>query len=507
MIRSPWLIMLATLACHRGTGTRIVGSGTVEVREIDVAPQVAARVVRVGVEEGQDVAAGDTLAVLRQSTTRADIAGAEARVAAAQAALQEAVAGPRAGEIERAGAELRQAEAEAGRAARDLERLRPLGASGTVSRQSVDATETAARTAAARRDAAREALRLLREGTRPERIQAGRAELASARAALAATRAVAQDLVLASPVDGVVLSRNTEPGEILAVGQSAVTVGESADPFVWVYVSTRVLPRVRTGQEATAVLDGFPGHPFAGRVVAIRPRAEFTPRVALTEQERADLVFGVKIYFAPTRTGAAQGRAARHRHDIRGTGRRTMSAPGAGPDPSSSEALRKVFGSVGGRGRARPHDPSRRGVRAPRPQRLRQDHHHPDALRTDDADQRAGHRRSVSTSRRHPKQVRRRIGYMSQRFGLYDDLTVEENLRFYASVYGLRGRSAQAQRSTSCVAELGLGRAAHQLAGTLSGGWKQRLALACATAHRPACSSSTSRPRASIRPRGGCSGS
>jgi ABC-2 type transport system ATP-binding protein len=83
-----------------------------------------------------------------------------------------------------------------------------------------------------------------------------------------------------------------------------------------------------------------------------------------------------------------------------------------------------------------------------------------------------------------PEQVRRRIGYMSQRFGLYDDLTVAENMRFYASVYGLRGE-ARARRLEELVAELGFGQRLHQMAGTLSGGWKQRLALACATAHRP----------------------
>lgn len=83
-----------------------------------------------------------------------------------------------------------------------------------------------------------------------------------------------------------------------------------------------------------------------------------------------------------------------------------------------------------------------------------------------------------------PEQVRRRIGYMSQRFGLYDDLTVEENMRFYASVYGLRG-DVRASRLAELATELGFEPRLRQMAGTLSGGWKQRLALACATAHRP----------------------
>jgi ABC-2 type transport system ATP-binding protein len=83
------------------------------------------------------------------------------------------------------------------------------------------------------------------------------------------------------------------------------------------------------------------------------------------------------------------------------------------------------------------------------------------------------------------EQIRRRIGYMSQKFGLYDDLSVRENITFYASIYGLHG-AARTGRIAELVEELGLGQRVDQLAGTLSGGWKQRLALACATAHRPA---------------------
>ena len=85
---------------------------------------------------------------------------------------------------------------------------------------------------------------------------------------------------------------------------------------------------------------------------------------------------------------------------------------------------------------------------------------------------------------RDPEGVRRRIGYMSQRYGLYDDLTVAENIRFYGSMYGLRGQRRDA-RISDLLDDLGLRPRANQMAGTLSGGWKQRLALACATAHQP----------------------
>lgn len=83
-----------------------------------------------------------------------------------------------------------------------------------------------------------------------------------------------------------------------------------------------------------------------------------------------------------------------------------------------------------------------------------------------------------------PEVVRRKIGYMSQRYGLYDDLSVTENLRFYASIYGLHGKLREARLEEHMHA-LGLHVRRDQVAGTLSGGWKQRLALGCATVHRP----------------------
>jgi ABC-2 type transport system ATP-binding protein len=80
--------------------------------------------------------------------------------------------------------------------------------------------------------------------------------------------------------------------------------------------------------------------------------------------------------------------------------------------------------------------------------------------------------------------LRRSIGYMSQRFGLYEDLTVRENFDFYAGVYGLRGDALDARR-TEVFDELELTPRARQLGSALSGGWKQRLGIACATAHKP----------------------
>ena len=94
-----------------------------------------------------------------------------------------------------------------------------------------------------------------------------------------------------------------------------------------------------------------------------------------------------------------------------------------------------------------------------------------------------GHVHGVDVAK-DPESVKRGIGYMSQRFSLYEDLTVSQNVRFFGGVYGLKG-STLAQREEWALAMAGLEGKEDLLTGSLPGGWKQRLALACAVLHEP----------------------
>jgi ABC-2 type transport system ATP-binding protein len=85
---------------------------------------------------------------------------------------------------------------------------------------------------------------------------------------------------------------------------------------------------------------------------------------------------------------------------------------------------------------------------------------------------------------REAEKIKLHIGYMTQRFSLYDDLSVWENLWFFAGIYGLSGKRRKA-RVAEVIEKGGLGDRTKQLAGNLSGGWKQRVALASATIHEP----------------------
>ena len=287
--------LLVLVACGRAIPGIYEARGTIEVPEVDLAAMAPARVVALRVDEGATVQAGDTLAFLTQTDLPATLSAQRARVAAAEARLRDLEAGLRPQEIRQAEAALASAEAEAVRSRQALERARSLVETNAIARQQYDDAVATSRVWEERVAGAREAVALARAGSRPEQVAAGRAEVGSARAALRQVEAHATDLVLLTPVSGIVLGRHAEPGEALGPSVPVLTVGETGRPYVRVYVPQALVSRLALGTDVEVVPG--PGQVIRGRVAAINPKAEFTPRVALTEQERADLMFGVKVEF------------------------------------------------------------------------------------------------------------------------------------------------------------------------------------------------------------------
>jgi HlyD family secretion protein len=293
MRRSALLFLLFAAACS--SNDRNIIRGTVEMDQVDIAPQQPARVLQMLVNEGDAVEPGDTIAILGLADAGAQVAAREARVSQAEAAVRDLKAGARPQEIGRAQSELQAAEAEATRTATELERASALVRDTVISRRDYDAAAAAARVAAERRDAARNALRLLQAGTRPAQIRAAEAELAQARADLAGTGSRLADLVLVSPIAGVVVTRSAEPGEVLASGVPAAILGDTARRYVRAYVPQRLLERVKPGARVLVTPDGWEGSGVRATVASIQPEAEFTPRVSLTPDERADQLFGARL--------------------------------------------------------------------------------------------------------------------------------------------------------------------------------------------------------------------
>jgi HlyD family secretion protein len=103
------------------------------------------------------------------------------------------------------------------------------------------------------------------------------------------------DTVAASPIDGVVLVKSANVGEILAPGTTVMTIGDIDHPWLRGYINERDLGRVKLGTKAKISTDSYPGKVYWGRVSFIASEAEFTPKQIQTSEERLKLVYRIKI--------------------------------------------------------------------------------------------------------------------------------------------------------------------------------------------------------------------
>jgi len=322
-------------------------SGNIEVTEAEVSFKIPGRVVERLVSEGETVKAGQIVArlddgelvrevSLRRAEVQAvqavlaeleagsrpeEIAQAEAAARQAQARLDELLAGSRPEEIAAAEATAQRARAEAARWQGDLERIRQLHEEGVVPAQQLDTVRAGYEMAREQLRAAEQQLKLVREGPRKEQIEQARAALQQAtardalvkagprkeqieqararleqvRQALAAAETRLSYAVVVSPLSGLVLSENIEPGEYVAAGTPVVTVGELANVWLRAYINETDLGRVKAGQLARVRTDTDPNKVYEGRISFLSSQAEFTPRNVQTEKERVKLVYRVKI--------------------------------------------------------------------------------------------------------------------------------------------------------------------------------------------------------------------
>jgi HlyD family secretion protein len=273
----------------------MVASGTVEATEAQLGFQATGRIESIAVREGDRVQAGQVLARLDPTETEARRQQANAQVATVRAQLAELEAGSRSEEIGQARAALEAARQREIDARRDLERTRMLFDGGAVSRESLDKAKVAVDVAAAQRTQVSEQLRLVQAGPSRERIDAARAQVAQAEAALQAADAVVGNLTLVAPFDGVVTVRHREPGEIVPAGSPVVTVMNPADRWVRIYIQENRVGAVKLGARANVSSDTYPGRTYPGEISYISSEAEFTPKSVQTTEERVRLVYQVKV--------------------------------------------------------------------------------------------------------------------------------------------------------------------------------------------------------------------
>jgi HlyD family secretion protein len=209
--------------------SRIEGSGTIEVTEIDISSKLAGRITRIAKDEGQEVKRGEVLVRLAYEELSAQRLSMIASLTNART---------------------------------NLERIRELYRTGSVSKKDYDNVVTAYRVALSAYDQ---------------------------------INATIDNAVIESPINGVVLEKNLEIGEIAFHGTAILTIADVTDTWIKIYVNEVQMGRVKLGQKAFISVDSYPNKKFEGTVVTISDKAEFTPKTIQTKDERVKLMFAVKI--------------------------------------------------------------------------------------------------------------------------------------------------------------------------------------------------------------------
>jgi HlyD family secretion protein len=336
----------------------IVVSGNIELTEVNIAFKTPGKLVERAVDEGHAVkkrqvvarldqdqlraqhdretaalnsamsqlAQADTALAWQKENLAADLEQRKADLDAYLARLSELKNGSRPQEKQEAEAAVEYAQAEHARAKRDWDRAQTLYKNDDISTAQYDQYRSRWESAEAALKQVGERQALVMAGPREEQIAAAsaqvqrarasikmaetnaleirrreqelafrRSEIARARANLALIESQMADTIAVSPVDGVVLVKAADVGEVLAAGTTVVTIGDIDHPWLRAYINETDLGRVKLGTKARITTDSYPGKAYEGRVSFIASEAEFTPKQIQTKEERVKLVYRIKI--------------------------------------------------------------------------------------------------------------------------------------------------------------------------------------------------------------------
>ena len=295
----PLTLVVASLACSPAPDPNVVDlNGRIEAPLVDLAPKVAGRVVEITVKEGDRVKAGDLLIRLDLGETALDVERNRHGVASAQARLQDLAVGSRQAEVAAAEAEVEDRRAAVDLATRETERQQFLLSKEAGAERDYDRAKTELDRALAAVRISEERLALTREGFRQWQTAEARSEVQRAQTQLRQSEVVARESEVRAPADGIVTHRMVEPGQLLAAGQTGITLALTNRLYVRTFVPETKLGLVRHGLAAEVIVDAHPGKSFKAIVTEIAPDAEFTPKAVETREERVNLVYGAKVDLA-----------------------------------------------------------------------------------------------------------------------------------------------------------------------------------------------------------------
>jgi HlyD family secretion protein len=341
-----------------GDKNRIRISGNIEFTQVHIAFKISGKLIDFPIDEGDEVMQGMTLARLDmqqqekqlsreqaaldvaetslaqhltsieyfKASLEADVLSREAQLRQANANLEQLLAGSRAQEIREASAAVNQAQSQYALAQEEWQRAQILYSNDDMSTSQYDQYRSRFTQTQAALQQAEQRLSLVQEGPRKEDIEAARArvaqaeasvqqaeasrleirrreqevdtrraQIAQARAQVGVIDAIIADGTVTAPLNGIILEKSAEIGEVVAAGTTIATLGNISKPWLRGYIREQDHGRVKLGMKARITTDSYPDKVYEGRLSYIASEAEFTPKQIQTPEERVKLVYRIKI--------------------------------------------------------------------------------------------------------------------------------------------------------------------------------------------------------------------
>jgi HlyD family secretion protein len=281
-------------------------SGTIETTQANLSFQVSGRVAFVNVQEGQAVVKDQVIAELDRSEFESRLAQALANLERAKKTkkqLETMLALSRntlPSEVARARANVQSVRDTLKDTEKNYRRFEDLFSKGVVSEKERDALKLQYEVAKSRLTESESVLKMA-EGNLTkidavkQDIEVAATQISASTAALNQSSIQLDYTQLKTPTDGVVTSRNIEPGETVTPGREVITLSDLSRVDLKIFVDETEIGAVKPGQKVDIKVDTFPGKTYTGYVSFISPEGEFTPKIIQTKKERVKLVYLVKV--------------------------------------------------------------------------------------------------------------------------------------------------------------------------------------------------------------------
>lgn len=284
-------------------------SGTIQGREIIITSQVSGQVKEIIKNEGEQVNENDLILQVEDTDYQQNYLKAEAALKIAQAKLQEGSSGSTHAELQKALAQIKQAESNTSaltlkkvQLVQDYQKFEKLHQSGGISQNDleklaleINILDEQINASKKQEESAYWQLKIMESGARDEIIQSLEAQLQVAKSDLILAENKIQHTKITSPIQGRISGMFLDKGENLNIGTPVLSIIDPQDLWVRVYVPEDEIGKIFINQEAQLTVNTFPNEIFTGKVTQISDQAQFTPKNVQTKDQRTSTVFPVKL--------------------------------------------------------------------------------------------------------------------------------------------------------------------------------------------------------------------